>query len=382
MRDTQFLSIADMTDDELVGELRSTVGDIQARAKLAEAESRDFTEPEAHQHRANTARLADLRDEMYLRRNMDPADPDDPDEARSQQIFEAIGRAQATRGGGDLEVHFRTAGERALAGQGYRFTLGEYAEHLELRSTTTALAGATHAVGAGAGTSGIWLPRESGSLNLRLRPGQRLESGVWGANTAVSATTEGGTKPTLDPASLGTDVVSPYAVASNVTVQSESAGRGVEQFTWAGTRKVRRSVNDAFTTAMIAAGGTARAFDTDVVTSVDGAISEMMATAAAVPSLVVVAPPQFSALATAGGDDATDAFPAFRGIRLVSSAVAGLVGFALVIDGSAVTHSMSGAEVRTQPQVISNSIDVVVEVWFATVAYGASGVIKQDTVTP
>lgn len=366
-----------LTDDEITDEVASTYRDIQERSARAADAEREFTDAEQHLNRANTAWLGRLKAEADKR---EKADQDAQVQHRARQLGDAMGQAVADRAAGDLEVHFRTAGERALAGEGYRFTLGEYARNLELRSTTTALAGASTSVASGGDTGGIWLPRESGSMNLRLRPGERLESGVWPANAAVSATSEGGTKPTLDPASLGTDVVSPYAVSSNVTIQSEAAGRGIEQFTWSGTRRVRRSVNDAFTSAMVTAGGTARTFDTDVVTSVDGALSEMMAVAATVPTLVIVDPAHFSALATAGGDDATDSFPSFRGVRLVSSAVAGLAGHALIIDGSAVSHSMSGVEVRTQPQVISNSTDVVVEVWFAVTAYGASGVTLQDLV--
>lgn len=387
-RDLDHMYVGDMTLPELVTHMKDVRHDIEQRRKTADDEGRiHFSEKEAREDQANLHRLADIRDELYVRRQDEQQaagqveDVDEDALADRLQMFDQAMRSKtidsATGRPVELRSLFREAETRALRGEGFRFGLGHFAEILE-RSTTTSNAGAVHSVAAGAGGGGIWLPRESGGTNLELRPGTRLDAGVWPANSATGATAEGGTKPTLDPSSLGTDTVSPYAVTSNVTIQSEAAGRGVEQFTWAGTRKVRRSVNDAFTTAMVTAGGTARAFDTDVVTSVDGAISDMMAVAATVPSLVIVDPAHFSALATAGGDDATDAFPAFRGVRLVSSAVAGLADHALIIDGSAITYSMSGVEVRTQPQVITNSTDVVVEVWFAAVAYGASGVFLQD----
>jgi hypothetical protein len=44
--------------------------------------------------------------------------------------------------------------------------------------------------------------------------------------------------------------------------------------------------------------------------------------------------------------------------------------------------SLSDVEVRTQPQVISNSTDAVVEAWFAVSARGANAVVLQDRTTP
>lgn len=379
---------ATQSDDDLTRRLTEYSADA---ARILHRSIDDDRRPLTSHERDEIAALGSKAELVAAELERRQAHNTDDRRERAQLVQRELGRmAQEGRAGdiaAGLRVHFREAEQRAQDGVGHRFSLGDYAEGLVLleRSTTTALAGATHSVSAPAATGdsfGIWLPRESRSVNLRQKPGTRLEAAQYGANTAVTATAEGVDKPALDPTGPDTDTVSPYAVQSNITIQSEMSGRGVEQFTWAGTRKVRRSVNDAYVTAMIAAGGTAATFVTDAATSVDTALATMMGTAATVPDLIVCGADVFPALAQAGGDDATDAFPSFRGVRLVASSVAGLAGHALVIDGSSVEYSMSPVEVRSQPQVISNSTDVVVEVWFAVVAHGASGVILQDCVTP
>lgn len=379
---------ATYTDDDLTRRLSDLSGDAaKILHRALDDDRRSLTQHERDEI-AGMDETAELISAELERRH---SHTDDDRRQRVQLVQRELGRMREDGRAGEiatgLRANFREAERRAQDGVGHRFSLGDYAEGLVLleRSTTTALAGASQSVSAPAATGdsfGIWLPRESRSVNLRQKPGTRLEAAQYGANTAVSSTAEGDDKPALDPTGPDTDTVSPYAVQSNVTIQSEMSGRGVEQFTWAGTRKVRRSVNDAYVTAMIAAGGTPVAFATDAATSVDTALATMMGTAATVPDLIVCGADVFPALAQAGGDDATDAFPSFRGIRLVASSVAGLAGHALVIDGSSVEYSMSPVEVRSQPQVISNSTDVVVEVWFAVVAHGASGVILQDCVTP
>ena len=362
--------------DEIERRCRATADRILTRMTAAESENRDLTPEETQQCQNDQAAVAAFEKALEMKAEKARADE------RAQAIRRELAsmRGQVAVSGAALGDHFRFARERALRGEGYRFTLGDCAEVLELhlRSTTTANAGAETRVAAGSSAFGIWLPREAQANNLRLPPGARIEGGVWPANQAVSATSEAATKPTLDPTGLGSDVVRPFAVSSNVSIQSELSGRGIEQFVWAGTRKVRRSVNDAFVAGMIASAGTARTFTTDAATSVDSAIAQMMGDAATTPTLIVCGADIFPALAQAGGDDATDAFPAFRGIRLVASSASSLAGHALVVDGSAVSYSMSEVEVRSQPQVVSNSTDVVIEVWFAVIAHGASGVILQD----
>lgn len=382
---TDHLEWSDESDSDLqlrAAELNNEIGELLHRSAR---DRRDLTDHEADEiHDAHSKKeLIEAEIERRASRGNDGA------RQRSRDVQVELARMRQDGEAGQiatsLRANFRQAEEKAMNGTGHRFSIGEFGGGLEMlqRSTTTANAGAVHSVSSPAtnGPSfGIWLPRESQAVNLRQRPGTRLEGAEYGANTAVSATAEATDKPALDPTGPVTDVVAPYAVQSNISIQSEMSGRGVEQFTWAGTRKVRRSVNDAFTTAMVTAGGTAVTPVTDAPTSVDTAIATMMGTAAAAPDLIVCGADVFPGLAQAGGDDAVDSFPAFRGIRLVSSSVAGLAGHALVIDGSSVEYSMSEVEVRSQPQVISNSTDVVVEVWFAVVAHGASGVIMQDCV--
>jgi len=305
---------------------------------------------------------------------------------RSKAIQTEIAQQMAetrVQRGGDIREGLKELEQRAWRGEGFRMSFSpEQFDYFE-RSTTTALAGAAHVAPAPNAAGGIWMPIESGAVNLRLNPGDRIEGGVYPVNAGVAATAEGATKPVLDPSSLGVATVSAFAVASNVSVQSEASGNGVAQLVWAAGRKVRKSVNDSFVQTCITAAGAARAFATSAVVSMDGALATSMDLCAATPNLIVCDVSIFSALASAGGGQAsTAAVPAYRGIRLVPSGLAAIAGNGLVIEGSGIAMSLSEIEVRSAPVVMSNSSDVAVEAWFAAVVRGASSVIYQDATTP
>lgn len=354
------------------------------------AEGRDVATELSHEERARLKSDSDSyrahQEALELRQKAEAEQVDVNRQVAASGKFldNAVAGVEARGRSGELAAGFAELEARAFRGEGGRlqFTIAGYETFL--RSTTTANAGAAHEAPApAAGGGGIWLPNECGATNLTLAPGTRIEAGVYGANTAVSPTSEGTSKPTFDPSSLGTSTVSPYAVSSNITIQSDRSGRGLEQFTWAATRKVRRSVNDAFTAALVTAAGSARAFATSAVASLDGAIAQSMADTAAVPDLIICDVSLFTSLASAGGgNNSQSAVPAYRGVRLVPSSLAALAGNALVVSGDSLALSMSGIEVRTQPQVLTNSTDAVLEVWMGVVVRGAGGVTLQDATTP
>jgi hypothetical protein len=303
---------------------------------------------------------------------------------RAADLEHAIAGGHRQAASVDVMAGLADLEERARRGEGGRFAFSLNDLEVFCRSTTTALAGAAHvAPGMVPSGAGLWFPNEVNAPNMNLAPGTRIESGIYPANAGVAATGEGSTKPVLDPSSLSTATVSPYAVTSSITLQSQLAGQGVAQFTWAATRKVRKSVNDAFTAAMVAAGGTARAFNTSAVVSLDGAIATAMDLCAGVPDLLIVDTTVFSALAQAGGGQlSTAAVPSYRGIRMVPSSQASIAGNAVVLDGSSIAMSLSGVEILTHPQLTNNTIDALCEVWFAVAVRGASGVTYQDCTTP